>query len=109
MNSDCQLRLQFVALAHYGDSKPNSSRKFTNFHGGSPFLLILNLSLHVKPRQVKLNTYWCRRFGLENDSQNAHTHRMATDQKSSYLTAPNIAVVIGTVLFCCILLFFVSK
>jgi hypothetical protein len=48
------------------------------------------------------------RDGLENNPDGAHVHEMAYG-KMDRRRAANIAVVVGTVLFCVVLLFFVGK
>jgi hypothetical protein len=48
------------------------------------------------------------RDGLENNSDGAHVREMAYG-KIDPRKAANIAVVVGTVLFCVVLLFFVGK
>lgn len=47
------------------------------------------------------------RGGLENNPNRAHVREMAG--KIDRLRAANITVVVGTVLFCVVLLFFVGK
>jgi hypothetical protein len=47
--------------------------------------------------------------GLEKSPDEAHIRGMAANGKIDRLKTANIALVVGTVLFCVVLLFFVGK